>query len=86
MTESSLKRGIDRMVHSENTSTAVSQQLITIEEATRRIGRQKRTLQNWIYNGTLRGENGLCYLGPPDHQRPMIDWYLFAPAFIRRAA
>jgi hypothetical protein len=77
---------MDETVHSENTSAVAPRQLITIEEAARRIGRQKKTLQNWIYNGTLRGENGLCYVGPPDHRRPMIDWHLFAQAFIQRAA
>ncbi len=76
---------MDQTAHTNDRST-FPQQLITFDEAARRIGRQKKTLQNWVYNGTLRGLNGLCYVGPPNHQRPMIDWSLFASAFIRRAA
>jgi hypothetical protein len=59
--------------------------LVTIAHAAGLIGRQKKTLQNWIYTGQLRGDNGLCYVGPRDHQRPMIDLALFATHFIKRS-
>ena len=54
--------------------------LVTLAEAARRIGRNKRTVQNWIYNGTLRAGQGLCRV----NGRPAIDWPLFEAAFIHR--
>lgn len=61
---------------------APPQQLVTLAEAAQRIGRNKRTVQNWIYDGRLRGPQGLCYV----NGRPAIDWPLFEAAFIKRGA
>lgn len=56
--------------------------LITVQEAAMRIARQKKTLHNWISEGKLRGDQGLCYV----MGRPMIDWPRFQAAFVKRAA
>jgi len=54
---------------------------VTIGEAARRVGRAKKTLQNWIADGKLRGAQGLYYL----NGRPMIEWAIFEAAFLRKA-
>jgi hypothetical protein len=55
--------------------------LVSLMVAGKRIGRTAKTLRNWMTEGKLRGDHGLYYV----NNRPMIDWPVFAVAFIKRA-
>jgi hypothetical protein len=69
------------LVSDESASTtSVISELITLEDAARRICRKKKTLSNWIYKGILRGDQGLYYVAG----RPMIHWARFEASFIKR--
>lgn len=57
--------------------------LISLDEAARRIGVRKNTLYNWISSGKLGAEQGLCTIGVG--RRRMIDWPLFQTAMVRRS-
>jgi hypothetical protein len=55
--------------------------LVSLMVAGKRVGRTAKTLRNWMTEGKLRGSQGLCYV----NHKPMIDWPMFAEAFIKRA-
>jgi hypothetical protein len=55
--------------------------LITLTEAAERIGRKKKTIQNWISEGKVRGAQGLWYSAG----RPMLDWDVFSVWTFKKA-